>query len=157
MTLPGLQQPVPQSLIEQILANYDRLEERVRELEKLRQPPAHYIFKPFGEEAPEVGDGALIWPVPKDVDGLKLDIAEAGYSLGGSDETEISIENVTKEVLLFVDNLIINSGDEHSDDSTPEVDIDHAFNQVFWRDKISINIINAPSDALGLSVTLGFV
>ena len=157
MGLPGLQQAVPLNLLEQLMENYDRLEERVKELERLRQPPAHYLFKPFGEESVEEGTGALVWTVPKDVDGLRLEIAEASLVGAGTSDTTVELENLTWGTFFLYSDLIINSGDFHSDDSIPEVEIDHTSNQVFWRDQISINVTNAGSNAFGLGITLGFV
>lgn len=155
MGLPGLQQPVPLNLLEQILANYDRLEERVRELERLQQPPAHYLFKPFGEDLVE--EGTLTWTVPKDVDGLRLEIVEGSLVDAGSSDTEIEVNNLTQSIPMLFANLFINSGFEHSDDSAPEVEIDHTTNQVFWRDKVQMEIVGAGSGATGLGITLGFV
>lgn len=154
--IKGIQDPALKSLLEQMLADQQKLEARIAELEVLRQPPGNYLFKPFGEEEVEIGPEALIWPVPKDVDGLVLEIAEAGLISPGSGNTEISLYNITRDEWLLYTHIFINSGDYHSDDSVPHVEIDHTFNKVFWRDRIAINVEDSASGAAGLSVTLGF-
>ena len=153
--IKGIQDPALRNLIEGLFVDYGRLEQRVSDLERLRQPPAHYLFKPFGEEPVEVD--TLIWTVPKDVDGLRLEVAEAALVNSGGSNTQVSVNNLTQAVSILYANLFINSGDVHSDDSGPEVEIDHTANQVFWRDKIEISVISAGSGATGLGVTLGFV
>lgn len=155
--IKGIQPPYSLDLLEQMITDYQRLEQRVSELERLKQPPAHYLFKPKGERAFAVGE-LLLWTVPKDVDGLRLEIVEGGLNFPGSIDTEIQIVNLTQgDINILFSPLVITAGDLHSDETIPHVEIDHTANQVYWRNRLQILVEVAPEDARGIELMLGFV
>lgn len=161
----------------------DHVDEALRRIEQVERrydpPQGYYAIKLFADRGaldgnlPDSaivvvgGDGKFLFPIPPDLDGTKLVLAEAGVSKAGSEDVEIMLENLGvdpetppgDEMLLSP--IVISAGDWISwtagskFGTTP---IDPAFAEVESGDWISINVVStAASLAEGLTVILQFV
>ena len=102
------------------------------------------------------GDGKFIWPVPPDLDGTTLTLAEAGVSVVGSDDLDVTIRNLTGAVDMLTGSITIPAGDFTS--YPPSVTVINTANAVVAAgDRLSINVDAAGGgDAEGLAVILRF-
>lgn len=106
------------------------------------------------EDTVEIGTDIVSWPASRDLDGVKLQRAEAHVHVPGGVVT-VDVKNLDGAGSMLIDPITINAGDKHSHANTPISGVSMSANQVNWMDEISIDVI-AGGGALGLKVALGF-
>lgn len=131
-------------------------------------PRGHYEIKVFadagaldGNLPPEAivvstGDGKFVFVVPPDLDGTMLVTAEAGVSVAGSSDLDVTLYNVTQAVDMLTTPITIPTGD-YASFPPQATDIDNANAIVAAADRISVNVdSDGGGDAEGLMLILEF-
>jgi len=158
----------------------DEVRRRVERVERrYRLPVGHFEIKCFADRnaldgnlddsaiVVSVGDGKFLFPIPPDLNGSELILAEAGISKSGSSDVEVMIVNLgtNPEPLTGTDmltgNIVISAGDWVSwtpGSSSGTTVIDDANSTVDSGDWICVNVIDdGGGDAEGLVTLLRFV
>jgi hypothetical protein len=153
---------------------------RVEQLERRYDPPfGYYEIKLFADRNAldgnlddvailvSTGDAKFLFPIPPDLDGTHLVLAEAGLSLPGSDVLELTAGNCGSDPTNFpgtsmtVDPITIAAGDVISWTAGSEfgtTEIDAGNDMVESGDWISFNVVSdGGGDAEGLVAILQFI
>lgn len=152
---------------------------RIEQLERRYDPPrGNYAIKVFADRnaldgnlpdeaiVVSVGDGKFLWPIPPDLDGTKLIMAEAGISVAGASDTEVMLGNCGTDPTTFpgtdmlTSPITIATGDFISFTAGSKfgtTPIDTANNEVESGDWMSINILSDGGGAEGLTLMVNFL
>lgn len=122
--------------------------------------PATYAIKLVADDTAVATGTVFIWTIPRDVSGTYLRDLEVYLTTAGSTTTELQLENLTTANDMLSVPAQLDSGDEHSDDGLPLLEIDTtgtpAANYVTWKDQVAFVVNTAGTGAMGLGVEVKF-
>ena len=107
-------------------------------------------------ETPVVGNGIVVFCIPYEMNGYKLQTAEAYLTTAGTGNTLVSLKNITTNNDMLTVPIKITGGELTSYDSSPRSVIDESHNTVSIKHQIAINVTNVAVGSKGLGLMLAF-
>lgn len=148
----GIQDPVALNLIDELLAENQKLWTEITNLKATKRNEAGFLIKLYDDESAAEANKSFIFSVPLSCDGLYLETFDAFVTSFNFDTFEIDLYNWTWDYYMLTDYLTISSGNREGD---PTYIIDNKYRQVFWKDQLSIDLVTV-GDATGLGIILEF-
>lgn len=124
----------------------------------IRYAEYHIIAKRYNQPV-LIESPAFVWHTTRFMPGYRLIDVQAGVATPGSGDIELEVYNATQARQMLATNVIIASGDEHSDPTGlvyADVETDED-GLVAYPDAIHINIADADGTAFGLEIVLVFL